>query len=788
MAQSTLTTLIGALCAAMFCGAVQAQAMPLQIPAGDLKTALDRYAAQSGVQLLYRADDVQGRTSPGVQGSLDPAQALAALLAGTGMATRKDGSNAILVFRSGQDDSAAVSESADSELTTVTVTAQKRTQSVQAVPIAMTALSAKTLDVHRVQDLQDLARLTPGLLVSSFSQANPTIAIRGISNTFNQIGVNKPVGIVVDDVFIPRNSAASFELFDLESIAVLKGPQGTLFGRNVTGGAIVITTRQPDPAQFAAEAELIAGNHGERQAKGVINVPLSENAAFKISTSLRKRDGLGRDRLTGREQDDIDSQNFRAQAYVRARSGFDATFSADYGDDRNGGRTLSSDTLGNDGDVRTSEVGVEQRFARIIAGLSAKLAWRLDAGEISSISAWRKSQSGEDYSGVGAHYSLLTAGSQSITRDADQITTFSQELRYASPKWARGDFVAGLYFADENGDRQLGVRGLAAGTGLLASSTLAEQSVDSRSAAVFADGTLHLTDTLDLTVGARTTRDRKRVSLVRSDLVRPANGWRVGGLAHSWTETTPRAVLSWTPRSGLMAYLSASRGFTSGGYNADATSVAAFSMPFDPETVTNTELGLKSQWLQNRVRLNAALFRMKYRDKQEFVNNTLTGILSIVNAGKASVDGAEVELAWKAATWLDLSASFGYLDGRYDRFVVGTVNNSGNPLSNSPRRQAGLAANFSYPLSFGYLVGAASYAWKDSYNTGAANDPNLQLPGFGLANLSAGVESPDRSWRLLAWVKNANDTDYLLTRSTQVVRARYVGEPRTFGLSLTGRF
>jgi len=406
-------TLIGALCAALFCSAVQAQTRPMHIPAGELKTALDQYAAQTGVQLLYRADDVRGRHSPGVQGPMEPAQALSALLAGTGMSTRKDGSNALLIFRPTAVEAQAAA--ADTELTTVTVTAQKRTQSAQAVPIAMTALSAKTLDVHRVQGLQDLARHTPGLLVSAFSQANPTIAIRGISNTFSQIGVNKPVGIVVDDVFIPRNSAASFELFDLESIAVLKGPQGTLFGRNVTGGAIVITTRQPDLSQFAAESEVSAGNHGERQAKGLVNVPLGANAALKLSTSLRQRDGLGRDRLSGREQDDIDSQNFRAQALFRAGPGFDATISADYGDDRNGGRTLSSDTLGNDGDVRTSEVGAEQRFARIIAGLSAKLVWRLPAGEITSVSAWRKSQSGEDYSGVGASYTFLTTGSQSLT-------------------------------------------------------------------------------------------------------------------------------------------------------------------------------------------------------------------------------------------------------------------------------------------------------------------------------------------------------------------------------------
>lgn len=783
-------TLIGALCAMTVCGTVHAQSLALDIPAGDLKPALDQYAQQTGVQLLYRADDVQGRRSNGVQGRLDAHQALDALLAGTGLAIRRD-NGSVVIFREAAVPAAAApadAASRDTELNTVTVTAQKRAQSAQDVPIAMTALSARSLESHRVQNLQDVARLTPGLLVSSFSQSSPTIAIRGVSNTFSQIGVNKPVGVFVDDVFIPRNSAASFELFDLESIAVLKGPQGTLFGRNVTGGAIVITTQRPDTGLFAVEGEVIAGNHGERQAKGLVNVPLGEHTAIKLSVSSRQRDGIGRDRLTGREQDDIDSQNFRAQLLTRLAPGLEATFSADYGDDNNGGRTLSSDTLGDDGDVRTSELGVEQGYERTIKGASARLVWQLPAGELTSISAWRQSAASEDYSGVGAHYSFLTSGSQSITHDEDDITTFSQELRYASPKWARGNFVAGLYYADEDGERLLGTRGLAARTGALASDTLSEQGVDSRSIGVFADGVIHLDPKLDLTLGARYTRDRKTASLVRSDLLRPASSFRVDGLSHTWSEVTPRAVLTWRPAAGLMGYLSATRGFTSGGYNADAATDAAFRAPFEPETVDNYELGIKSQWLDNRLRLNASLFRMKYRDKQELVFNNLTAVLNIFNAGKATVDGSEIELAFKPARWLDLSANFAWLDGRYDHFVLGNVNNSGNPMSNSPRRQAGVAADLRYPVSFGTLIAAASYAWKDTYNTGAANDPNLQLPAFGLANLSAGVESLDGRWRLLAWVKNANDTDYVLTRSTQVVRARYAGEPRTYGLSLTGRF
>lgn len=782
--------LLGALCAMAVCMIAQAQTRALDIPAGELKNALDQYAVQTGVQVLYSATDVKSRMSPGVQGALPPERALAALLLGSGLEVRRDGGNAVVIFRAESAGTTAVADAqAATQLTTVTVTAQKRSQSAQAVPIAMTALSAKTIDVQRVQTLQDLARLTPGLLVSSFSQANPTVAIRGISNTFSQIGVNKPVGVFVDDVYIPRNSAASFELFDLESIAVLKGPQGTLFGRNVTGGAIVITTRRPNPELREIEGEVTLGNYADKHLKGLLNVPLNDSAAFKISAAAHQRDGTGRDRLTGRQQDDIDSKSVRAQLALAISPQLQAALSADYGDDRNGGRTLSSDGVGSDGDVRTSELGVDQRFARIVAGASARLVWRLPAGELTSISAYRKSQSGEDYSGVGASYTFLTSGSQSVTRDVDQIRTLSQELRYASPKWTGGDFVAGLYYSDEHGARQLGVRGLAARTGAIASSTLADQTVRSRSYAAFADGVVHLPGAVDLSAGARYTRDDKQASLLRSDFVRASNGFAVGPLDAAWHQLTPRAVLSWTPRAGVMGYASATRGYTSGGYNADATTATAFRATFEPETVNNFELGAKTQWFDNRLRVNLAAYQMNYRDKQELVNNTQTGILTIFNAGKATVKGMELELAYKAASWLDVSGGYSHLDGVYDRFVLGTVNNSGNPLSNAPRNQYSAAANASYPVgAIGYLVGAASYSWKSSYNTGAANDPNLQIASYGLANLSVGVESPDRALRLVAWVNNAGDKQYALTRSTQAVLARYAGEPRTFGLTLTARY
>ncbi|HEY4319229.1 MAG TPA: TonB-dependent receptor [Herbaspirillum sp.] len=844
--------LASALCALAVCVSANAQTHEMNIPGGDLKTALDMYASQAGIQLLYNVDDIKGLSTKGVHGAVSNEQALSSILGNSGLQVKRDGANAIIIFRgilfdlpaeeigkaiaalgaqahlniavppeaagqlsnpvkgsfeakealrrliagtglslaSDNGSTIVLKYRNEAMLSTVTVTAQKRSQSAQSVPISMTTLSGKTLDDFHVQNLSDVSRLTPSLLVAAFSQNNPTIAIRGVSNTFSQIGVNKPVAVVVDDVFIPRNSASSFELYDLDSISVLKGPQGTLFGRNVTGGAIVINTRVPSFDERIIETQTSVGDYGDKQFSGLFSIPLNQDAAFKFSTDLHHRDGYGRDRLTGKEQDDINSRNYRAQLRMRLNSDIDATLSADYGQDWNGGRTLSSDTLGNDGNNRTSELGVDQSFDRTIYGTSAKVNWSLgSAGEITSITAYRNSRSREAYSGVGANFAFLAGGSQSVVNDADEVGTFSQELRYASPKWEQGDFVTGLYYMNEHGTRQLGTQGLAAHTGALSTNTLGDQAVDTTSYALFADGTLHLPAAIDFTAGLRYTTDEKTASLNSINFLTPGSSFAVNGASSSWRQFTPRAVLSWSPRKNFMAYTSVTRGFTAGGYNTEASSAAVFSKPFAPETVTSYEAGFKSQWLDNKLRLNASVYDMKYKDKQELVFNSTNGILTIVNAGRATVKGGELELAYKPVKWMDLSLGYSRTEGVYNSFQVGAVNNTGHPLGNAPQDMYSAAVDINVPMgTAGFLVGAASYSWIDSYYTGATQDPHLLNPGYAMVNTSLGFESADHKYRLTGWIRNLTNSYYILTRSTQVVNAEYVGEPRTFGITLSAKF
>lgn len=774
-------------CMLAFGGTAHAQEVSFDIPGGDMGAAVRVYVQQSGVQLVYKVEDLRGIIAKPLKGNFSAAQALRELLSGVPLQVRQESANTFAIIRDGGQANGAKTDS-PIVIEKIMVSAQKRDEDAQQVPISLTTLSAATIDKFRIANLQDVSRLTPGLLVSSFSYSNPTIAIRGASNTFNQIGVNKPVAVVVDDVFIPRSSAATFELFDLNDVTVLKGPQGTLFGRNVTGGAIVINTRKPAYDKSEYEAQLTVGNLGASQVSAYGSMMLGSDTALKISGSVKSRDGYGLDRLTGKSQDDIDSQNVRAQLRVGLSANVEANVSVDYSEDRNGGRTLSSNTLGDDGNRRTSELGVNQLFDRAIKGVSARINWIVGGGEINAISAYRQSSAVEEYSGVGTNFAFLTTGSQSITRDADQVKTFSQEIRYASPKWNAGDFVAGIYFLDENGKRQLANRGLAARTGGVTASTLAEQEVDTRSYSFFMDGVWRALPSLDVVAGVRYNRDKKIADLVRTDFAQPRNSFTATDLSATWSDITPRLALNWRASGNAILYASATRGFTSGGFNTDASSIRALTTPFNPETVTNYELGGKAEWLQNRLRTNISLFRMNYKNKQELVNNSLTGILTITNASEATIKGADVEVAYQPTSVLGFTANYGRLDSKYDRFAVGTINFSGNPLASSPRNKYSLASTVRYPLdTIGVVTGAVSYAWIDQYNTGAANDSNLMIPGYALVNLSLGWESRDRRWRVQAWAKNLNNTSYILTRSTQVVRGEYLGEPRTYGLTITAK-
>ncbi len=279
------------------------------------------------------------------------------------------------------------------------------------MPISLTAFSGRAIEAYRLESLRDVSRLTPGLLVSSFNQSSPTIAIRGATNTFTQIGANKPVAVVIDDLFIPRNSAATFELYGLNSVQVLKGPQGTLFGRNVTGGAIVLDTGKPafgDTAGSRADRRRRLRPQAGRRPRRHPGRP--RTSALRLAGSLKQHDGYGKrppDRPASRTTSTAAASGPRP-ACAPATT-LEVLLGADYADDHNGGRTLSSKAAGSDGDRRTSELGYVQGFAaQPVGALGDGSIGPRPVGQVTAITGYRWSQSGEDYSGTGSSYRFLT--------------------------------------------------------------------------------------------------------------------------------------------------------------------------------------------------------------------------------------------------------------------------------------------------------------------------------------------------------------------------------------------
>lgn len=316
-----------------------AQVRSFNLPAQPAATAIPEFGRQAGVRILVSSDVLAGVRTSAVTGALPVRTALERLLQGTSLQIASD-SNGTIVLRAAP----VVRPQADSDsgLTDIVVTAQRRDERQQRVPVSLTAFDARQVQDYRLNQLQDISRLTPGLLVSTFSLGSPIIAVRGATNTFSQIGVDKPVGIFVDDVYIARNSAATLELFGIKSIQILKGPQGTLFGRNVTGGAIVIDTGRPE---FGEQHLQMRGSYGEyrsRDLDAIVDLPVGEHVALRVAGLLRQRDGWGRDRLTGQELDDQDSKAVRGQLRAELAPSVELLVAGDYATDASNGRTLSS--------------------------------------------------------------------------------------------------------------------------------------------------------------------------------------------------------------------------------------------------------------------------------------------------------------------------------------------------------------------------------------------------------------------------------------------------------------
>jgi iron complex outermembrane recepter protein len=697
----------------------------------------------------------------------------------------------------------------------IIVTAQKRVERMQDVPISISAFDAATLATSRIESVDDIAFRTPGLTVARFNAVQPQIFIRGIGSTDQSASGDQSVGIFIDGVFIGRVGVSDLDFFDLERVEVLRGPQGTLYGKNVVGGAINIVTQRPAD-EFGARFEVGAGNFSRRSVRALVTGPLNDEASGKLTVSRVRRDGYATSANTGEDLSDENNWTLRGQLLVSPWDDMELLVTADYSRDRLAGN--NRECLGEQfiffpwfapgspfagspcsPDPFLNEKSVDGHQDRDIYGLSAQLTRNTRFGELTSITAYREGEYDilEDFSGSDADLVVRHA--------AEEIEQWSQEFRLADVAldgrlnwlvgaygyWAQIDRLENNDFSGN--DAPLGL------PAFLSFNTFYFQHNRTTSNALFGQLTYGLSENVNLTVGGRYTYEEKLAD-IRTEGFDPTGSFLVAPYEirarESWKSFTPMISLDWHITDDAMVYASITEGQKSGGFNGTAPSAEGAETPFDEETARQYEVGLKSEWFDRRLRANLTAFYIDYEDLQVF--QLVEGARLIVdNAADATSKGFELELLARLTDGLTARGSYAYLDATYDEFINEAGEDfSGNRLTRSPEHSynVGLTQRAQLGDNLGLLL-HAEYSYRSRIFFNPDNWPLTGDDSLGLVNARVTFEFQRQDIELSFWGTNLTDEVYV----TQAIDGRgpfnlsqnaagVIGAPRMYGATVNWRF
>lgn len=627
----------------------------------------------------------------------------------------------------------ASSQESSGGLEEIVVTARYREESVQDIPVAVTALSGSFMESNNVNSMLDIEKFSPNVefTIMPFAGQALSASIRGLSFDDLEKSFEPTVGVSVDGMFLGTNAGANVDFFDVESVEILRGPQGTLFGRNTIGGSVNIKRTRPT-GEFGAKAQIDVGRYDHVDVKAVVNFPIIENVlAAKVTARSLENNTFQYNVTRDEEVDGRDLTAFGASLLWTPSENFEALISFDTFDDDSFPPELLNVSTGDPTDpdlfcliipgelgcdtqsaTRSAAQDFELSFAPIpfqssIDGynLIAELNWDIGSYKLTSITAMQDLDELLDIENTGAPIEVFTAFRPGTYEQ------LSQEFRAQSQFDGRFNFVAGVYYftseytLDGNAD-------LLGGT---VTDFFHYQELDAFS--VFGEGTYDLTDKLRLTVGARYTDEEKL-----SDHVDNLVPFTFLG-KESWSEVTPRVSLDYSWDDDKMAYITWSTGFRSGGFTGRPATLPAAETPFDPETVENLEVGIRTEWFNNRLRANLSAFKMTLEDKQETVvlpapgGNTNT---IVVNAAEADYSGFEFEGALSPFDEHDLNLrmAIGYLDASYEELFQNVggeiVDIAANALVvYAPEWTVSIGADYTRELGRGELAYAVNWKWTD---------------------------------------------------------------------------
>ncbi|MFT4256904.1 MAG: TonB-dependent receptor [Pseudoxanthomonas sp.] len=727
-----------------------------------------------------------------------------------------------------QDDGGNKAQDEAKILDAVVVTSQKRVQNVQDVPISIQAFSLEALEDAGVNKVEDLALVTPGLTMTKQLLSN-TPYIRGIGSPDSSPGAESPVSMYIDGVYVANPYGTVYSLSSIDRIEVLKGPQGTLFGRNATGGLVNVITRDPQQDRWI-EGSFSFGNYETFGAKLYATTGIAENVAADIAISFSNQGkGFGRNLTNNSEINSREDSVIRTKWLITPSENTEIRFTADSSELKSSlgviqavyPGSLAADGalvfagcvagLGGDPSAPTAEefaicqpigaAGATRSpdgfydsyqaapgvFESETKGVSLRVDHRFGDLEFASISAYRESN-------VTGSFEQLTSRFPAVLIDVNQgYETFTQELQLQKQGERFGWIVGAFYLDDKSGffpPDGLYVRGIFLGD--------VEQNITSpistRSYAVFGETNFALTERTRLTTGLRWTRDERQIDnhvFVNGDLVAEISD------SKSWSEPTWRVVLDHHLSDRTMVYGSYSRGFKSGNF----PSASPGSPPVNPELIDAYEVGFKSTILDGGARLNGAMFFYDYSDMQ--VTRTSQGALVTENAAAAEVLGLEVDFVANLTANLSTRVGFSYLDTEYTEFkdapvstpnpsglggnVISALDVSGHPLARAPDYTFNVGFNYDVSLGIGEVSTGVNYAYNDGYSWEPA--ARIRQDAYGLLSAYAAWRSASGEWGLRLYGNNlTNEKYYSFVTEQEVVDAYAPAPPRTFGLEVSFEF
>lgn len=709
-----------------------------------------------------------------------------------------------------QPAAAAPDDSSDAvTLDKVTVTARKREETLQEVPVAVTAFTPATLDKLNVQDIGDLDAQVPNLTIYAArgSSSTATAYIRGIGQADPLWGVEPGVGIYLDDVYIARPQGALLDVFDVGRIEVLRGPQGTLYGKNTIGGAIKYISREL-PKELDGFGQVTVGNYNQLDAKAAIGGPIGGGDALRarLSVANLNRDGFGKNLTNDQDVSDKEISAMRFQLGAYAGDDLDFQFAVDWLDDQSGVRGAkllapnplapAYPPLDDRYDIRSGMPNVNDTTMK---GASATVNWRPNEDwSFKYVVAKRESDTETNIDFDETPLPLVDV----LAFYSDEQVSSELQANYDAGGRARG--VMGVYFFDGEAGGQ--VLNHFENPFLPPSLTNplfgdTQGKVLTESVAVYADWTFDLTDRLKLDVGARyTDEDKHAIALNRFY----TNGdyttsW---GTAANFDKTvnfknvSPKVSLDYEITPDIMVYGLATRGFKSGGYNirANTTAVPRSGEPFDDEVVDSYEVGSKMALFDQRLFLNVSLFHNIYKDIQlsVFTSYTLPDGSSsffgdFTNAGKGTVNGAEVEYQFLPSEHWLISGNLAWLDAKYDEFISGGVDIADSQeFTNAPEFSGALNVEYRTDLANGGNLSArVGYSYQSEVWPTTDLSPAIRQDGYGLVGAGV-IWKLNDTWSFSLQGSNLADKEYRTTGyniASYGVLTGFYGAPRQYTLS-----